>query len=357
MEANRPGRRWSGRAIGFGVVLAVLAGWAGYAVATDRDPAEVVADFLTAVAERDVEGALALVSPSGYGVPFGDAAAFLDPEAIAEGWWVVSVREVGREYDDSARVEAVLAGPGGTADGEFEVTERDGEWLLTDPFARVRFPASPLGYVQVNDAVLDRPGGERPNEVYSLFPGVYRFYGARPGVVDTPGTPAVAAFPQLSGRDERLVVPAPLTAGEDVVRKAQREVESRTVECAGFATADPHEHCPFVTDGEIDTPDGRRLTELRGLKWTVKRQPRIALADERAEDLVPGFAVETVEPGAVTLSGTGTDTNDDTTPFTVTCEIDLTGHRVQVSPTGAVTLTVSPAARAATDRNTCRRNT
>lgn len=358
MEPARPDRRFSVVSIGFGVVIAVLVGWIVVAAATEPDPESVVEDFLTAVADKDVDGALELVSRYGYGVPYGDGATFLTAEAIAGDWWVASVREVEREYGSSARVEAVLAGPGGTAKGEFEVDKYDEEWLLTDPFVGVRFPASPLGYVQVNGKVLERSNGGSDQQAYSLFPGVYRFYDAVPDVVDTPGTELVAAFPlpESASNEDKLVVPAALTAGDDVVQRARREMTRRIDECAGFATAVPYGGCPFATDGEIDTPGGKRVTDLHGLKWTVARQPVVTLTDDRTDELTPGFAVTVTEPGAVTLTGTGTDTDDRLTKFTVTCDIDLTGYRAQVSADGEVTLTQSPRARAESDVNTCRRN-
>lgn len=364
MEPSRPGalpvsepRRFPVGAVVGGLVLAVIATWITVAVATHRDPEEVVEDYLTAVAEKDVEGALELVTRFGYGVPYGDEAVFLTPEAISDDWWVVSTEEIDREYR-TARVSAVIAGPGGTAEGEFTVHEEDDEWMMVDPFVQVQFPSSPLSYIQVNDKIVaqssDRPYYQRP---YTLFPGPYRFYQSVQDVVGVRKTEVVAAFPppeHVSGRDESVIVPPALTAGKDTVAKARKAMARRIDECVGFATQVPAGDCPFGTDGAIDTTDGRRVTELHGLKWTVQSHPVIELADRRTEDASGGFTVTATEPGTVALTGSGRDTKGNAVTFTVTCDIDLTGVTAKVDADGAVTLSQAP--RLENNFNTCRRN-
>ncbi len=356
VESSR--RRIPVGAIVLGLVVAVVAVWITVAVATDRDPEETVEAYLEAIAEKDVEGALALVSRYGYGVPYGDEATFLTADAIRDDWWVVSVTEIDREFHTEASVEAVIAGPDGTAKGEFTVQETDDEWLLEDPFVEVRFPASPLSYVRVNDKVVPRSADDE-TQTYALFPGTYRFYESVPEVVDAAETDVVAAFPSAdsSSYASREIVPPRLTAAGDVVAKARDAIERRVDDCATFATGSPVD-CPFATDGEIDTPSGVRVTHLHGLTWKVKTYPRIALTDDRADKFSHGFALRTEEPGTVTLSGSGVDTEDKRTSFTVTCEIDVTGYLATVSADGEVALHGSPArAQAVADTfDTCRRN-
>lgn len=355
VESSR--RRIPVEAIVFGVVAAVVAVWITVAVAVDRDPAETVEAYLEAVADKDVEGALALVSRYGYGVPYGDKATFLTADAIRDDWWVVSVREIDREYRTEARVEAVIAGPGGTAKGVFTAQETDDEWLLEDPFLEVRFPASPLSYIRVNDKILPR-SAEDDIRHYALFPGTYRFYEPVRGVVDTAGTDVVAVFPSADGSpSEPEVVPRDLTASADVVAKAQDAIEERIDDCATFTTAAPA-FCPFGTDGEIDTPAGVRVTRPHGLTWKVTAYPKITLTTAPPGTFGQGFAVRTEEPGTVTLSGSGVDTEDAPTSFTVTCDIDLTGYLTTVTADGEVALHGSPARQqgAADPFNTCRRN-
>jgi hypothetical protein len=338
----------------FGVIVAVIAVWIAVAAAVDRDPEDTVEAYLSAIAENDVAGALELV----YDAPYGDTAAFLTPEAIGDDWWVVSVTEIEREYRTSARVKAVIAGPGGTAEGVFEVNEYDDEWTLYDPFVTVRFPASPLSYVRVNDEVVPKPRDSNGFESYDLFPGIYRFYGSVPEVVESPGTEAVAVFPS-EDNDEIEVVPPALTPDEDTVARLREAVRERIDECATFATPVPYGDCPFATDGEIDTPDGRRVSDLHGLTWKVADYPVVTMTDDRSQEYHPAFALSVTEPGSVTLSGSGEDTDGNPATFTVSCEIDLTGFRATVDADGEVALTLSADTRnpGVGEFNTCRRNT
>lgn len=363
MESSRSGappvrkpRRSLVTPIVFGVIVAVVAVWITVAVATSRDPEETVEAYLSAVAEKDVAGALELVSRSGYGVPYGDRATFLTAEAISDDWRVVSVTEVGREYRTTARVKAVIAGPGGTAEGEFVVNEYDDEWTLEDPFVTVRFPLSPLSYVRVNDKIVPTPRDSSGYEFYELFPGIYRFYGSVPEVMESPRTNAVAAFPR-EDPDEIVIVPSALVPGRKALDRLQEVVKERIDECATFATPAPYGGCPFATDGAIDTPDGRRVTDLHGLTWTVASYPEVALSDDRAERS-RGFALKATEPGSVTLTGSGEDNDGNPATFTVSCDMDLTGMRATVDAQGGVTLIGSPnPAVPATDFDTCRRTT
>jgi len=331
-------------AIVVGVVVAVIAVWVTVTTVNDRSPEDVVEEFLTNIAEKDVDGALALVTRYGYGVPYGDGAAFLTPEAIDGNWWVASVTEVGGgKYSSEITVKAVIAGPGGSAEGTFTVQEDNEEWLLSDPFVKVRFPPSPLSFVRVNGQIVPRETEVGGTEEYTLFPGLYRFYQPVEGVVDTKGAGPVLAFPEPgSGYDERpTVVPAALTPGTRTVEKLRQELRDRIDSCVGFATPAPAADCPFATDGEIDTPDGRRVSDIRGLTWTVGTYPEVTMADDRTDEYHPGFALRTTKPGTVTLTGSGTDTEDQPATFTVTCAVDLTGFTATVDADGGVAIAVT----------------
>jgi hypothetical protein len=339
-----------------GLVVVALVAWGVVAAVTHRDPEDVVEDFLTAIAEKDVDGALELVSRYGYGVPYGEDAAFLTPAAISGDWRVVSVRETKREYSSSAVVEAKIAGPGGTATGLFSVDEVDDDWMVSDPFVEVRFPSSPVSFIRVNDQLVKSTDARYGSQSYKLLPGLYRFYGSVPGVVSSGRTKPVAALPPF-GNSYREIVPPTLTAGDRVVERAQQLVDRQIDDCAGFAVAAPPSPCPFATDGEIDTADGKRVTELHSLTWTVEGHPTIELTDDRAGDSAEGFAVRAVDPATVTLAGAGVDTEDQPASFTVTCDLDLSGMRIVVGADGQVELGGQGLVPTETGNvNTCRRN-
>lgn len=320
-----------------GLVVAVVATWVIVAVATSRDPEDTVEDYLTAIADEDVAGALELVLLAGY----GDTTTFLTPEAISDDWRVESVTETYRA-DHTADVKAVITGPGGSASGVFTVREFDDEWLLENPFVSVEFPASPVSYLQVNDQLVPRPKTEPGS--YLLFPGLYRFYQTIPDVVTAPKAEAVAALPQRNN-SAKVVSPQELTPGKKPSAEVARQLKAFIDDCAGFTTAAPYD-CPFAADWEIHTPDGKRVADLYGLAWTVEKYPVV--------ELTSGFTLRVTEPGTVRLTGSGTDTDDNQVTFTVTCAIDLTDPKATVDADGALRLSVP--APPGVPADTCRGN-
>jgi hypothetical protein len=353
-----PERRFPVGIAVFAAIVALIFAWVSIDSAADRSPEEAVEDYLTAIANKDVDAALELAGEYSS-VPYGKEAAFLTASAIADDWWVVSVEETGQgDYSSERRVKATIGGENGTASAEFVVTEFDDGWHLDDPFVQVTFPKSPLSYVQANDQIVPVETTSAI-ETYQLFPGPYRFFQSVPGVVDTPKTELVAAYPgDDTGYEERNIVPGALTATGDTVRNIQRVINDRIDECATFATEVPYGDCPFATDGEIDTKDGKRVTDPWGLSWKVASYPEITVSDDRSVESAPGFAVDAAKPGTVTLSGTGLDTDDKPTRFTVTCDIDLDGYLATIDADGNAELTKDPQHQYtyAGDYNTCRRN-
>lgn len=353
----RPAVGW----IVFGAIVALIVAWVAIDTATDRSPEEVVEDYLTAIANKDVDTALELAGDRGASVPYGRQAAFLTASAIADDWWVVSVEETGQgEYSSERRVKATIAGENGTASAEFDVGEFDGDWHLTDPFVQVTFPQSPLSFVQANDQIVPLESGIVASNSYQLFPGPYRFFQSVPGVVDTPKPELVAAVPDVddAGYDERNVVPGALTPTAATVRNVQQAINDRIDECATFATEAPFGTCPFATDGEIDTTNGKRVTEPWGLSWKVVNYPEISVKDDRTDEYAPRFAVSMTKPGTVTLSGTGLDTDDKPTRFSITCDLDLGFYLVTIDADGKAELGANPNHELTYPGafNTCRRN-
>jgi hypothetical protein len=353
-------RRYPVGIIVFASVVALIVGWVAIDSASSASPEEAVEDYLTAIANKDVDTALELAGESSI-VPYGQDAAFLTAKAIADDWWVESVEEAGPgEYSSERRVKATIAGESGTSSAEFDVTESDGDWHIDSPFAGVTFPNSPLSYVQVNDQIVPLEPGLNPNTSFQLFPGPYRFFQSVSGVVDTPKTELVAAYPEADGvgYDERNVVPGTLTPTAGTVHNIQQAVKERIDECATFATEVPFGNCPFATDGEIDTTNGKRVDDPWELSWKVESYPEIEVADDRTDEAFPGFAVSATKPGTVTLTGTGLDTDDKPTKFSVVCDIDLTVYRATIDADGKAELQNNPRHQQtySGDYNTCRRN-
>jgi hypothetical protein len=345
--------------IAFATIVAVIIAWVAIDTSANRSPVEAVEDYLTAIAEKDVDAALELAGEY-TSVPYGKDAAFLTAAAIADGWWVVSVEEAGEgEYSTERRVKATIAGENGTASAEFDVSEIGEDWRIKDPFVQVTFPRSPLSYAQANDQIVPLESDLAPGSTFQLFPGPYRFFQSVPGIVDTPKAELVAAYPDPdAGYDERNIVPGALTPSGDAVRNAQQMVNDRIDECATFATEVPYGDCPFATDGEIDTTNGKRVSKPWGLSWKVVSYPEITVTDDRSDEFAPGFAVRMAKPGTVTLSGTGLDTEDKPTRFTVTCDIDLSGYLVTLDADGKAELARNARQQQSYvgDYNTCRRN-
>lgn len=329
------------------IIAAPTTVWVASGPPDRDDPVAVVREYLAAIEARRVDAALALVSPTGHGVPLGEQATFLDPRAIADGWGLMSAREVSRdEYGHEATVRIELGGPDGSAEGTLVVSRHTGPWRLESPFVAVSFPASPLSFVQINDVAV--PIDRRPDAVgqpleFLLFPGMYTFYPDLPPEVSGAMAGPVLAVPRARhGRGSNQPDPHPIYVSElaatDLGTAAVREQVATFVDtCAEFATPAPH-RCPFATDGYIDTPDGVRVTELADLQWSVRRYPLVSVAEHRDEDLPAGFLVVTETPGMVTLTGSGVDHEGNPGNFTVECGVELTDVTVTVGADGTVAL-------------------
>jgi hypothetical protein len=349
-------------------VVAVSTVWAGVAIATREGPADVVEDYFAAIISKDVDAALALVDRFGTGVSHGDDAVFLDPRAIADGWRLESAVE--RHRDDEAgeaTVRVTLASRYGVATGDVLVANHDGPWRLYRPLVAIEVPPSPLAFFAVNGMTVPLVNGWQAKRFY-LFPGLYEFYPQLPAGLTGAGMEPVMAFPTVDSHDQlrsnlryQQVAPGRLSASGPVLAAAEQQVADLLDECAEFSTLEPYE-CPFLTDGEIDTPDGQRLSDLTDLDWTITEYPAVSLVDDRAGPAQAGFRVVIDGAGSVELAGTGTSTEGETMTFTVQCAIEpgLINLRARLTETGDLQLravgeqfTALSHSRA---RNTCHRN-
>jgi hypothetical protein len=353
-------------------VVTVSTVWAGVAIATREDPVDVVQDYFAAIISKDVDTALALVDRFGLGtgVPFGDDAVFLDPRAIADGWRIESAVEKHRDDEaGEAGVRVRLASRYGVASGDLLLTSKgdDDPWRLYSPLVAIEVPPSPLAFFTVNDVTVPLADGWKARRFF-LFPGLYQFYPGLPPGLTGSGMEPVLAFPTTTSHDQSLsglryqqVAPGRLSAGGPVLAAAQRRVAELLDDCAEFSTPNPA-GCPFLTDGEIDTPDGLRVRNPTDLDWTVTEYPDVSLVDDRAGPAQAGFRVVVAGTGSVELTGTGTSTDGRTVTFTVRCAIEpgLINLRARLTETGDVQLrTVAEQFTTllhSSARNTCYRN-
>jgi hypothetical protein len=332
VEVNPAVRKWV--LIGLVAAVALPLGWTVVRSFAQPGPVAVVEEFFAAIVSKDIDAAVALARDH------PPEASLLKPEAIADGWSLVSADEVNRGPDaDEATVRVRLAGPDGYADGEF-LLERwfEGEWRLREPFVVVEVHPDPLLFLQVNDATVTAEHAGQPLRRY-LLPGLYEFYSALPGGLVGQRMEPVMAFPAYApGYETPLpepyqVMPGRLTATGSIVAAVEEEIETLIDDCVVSIVAEPT-GCPFASDGLIDTPDGRRIEDISSLEWRVDRYPEISLVDDRSEPWFVGFRVVPDTEGIVTLSGRGANTDGETERFTVECGIDVSRFVVLVDALG-----------------------
>ncbi|ADD44572.1 hypothetical protein [Stackebrandtia nassauensis] len=342
----------------FAGIAAGLVGLGTFQVVSSEanSPEGVVTGFFEALTAGDVDTALTYVEPSA--VPIGEEARFLTPAAINRDWKVTAIGDAeANEYQTEFEVEVTIGGPRGTASGSFTVAgDKEDGWLLQDPFAPVIFPRSPLRYPQVN-GYIPKPQASREiskGTGYRLFPGMYTFYEDIPETLSVKGVKTLAAFPTGERADytEGTFHPGRVTAKSKTLASANNRIKTLVDSCAEQSVAEPS-GCPFGVGDFVNTSDGKHVEELRSLSWKVEEYPKAGLVDARFDadgDTYEntGFRVLTKTAGAVTLKGTGIDTDDKTTKFSVRCRIDLDSLAATVDPKGVVTL--SPLANTETDR-------
>lgn len=292
-----------------------------------RTAVEVVTAFMEAVRDKDLDRAYGFVGAS---VPAGPGAAFLHPDAIGD-WELLAVEQVDGD-DRTASVRVVVGTGAGTAEGRFTVVERDGRRVLEDPFQTVTVAASSYLFVQVNDRVVPVPPrttwndwqAEQALRRIELLPGVYRFYGGEPVAL-------------LGDQDDAAAIGVPLP---DLAADAlQRAVNEHLDACVEYRRAAPP-GCPFATDGSVDTVDRARLTQVRGLEWTIEEYPVATAATGSGWWDEPVLVVAFTDPGRLTLRGEGTAAGDAWETFTADCRFG--GEQLRVLADADGSLQVAP---------------
>ncbi|GAA4907070.1 hypothetical protein LX16_3270 [Stackebrandtia albiflava] len=331
--ADPPWFTVSGLSLFAGVVAVIVLGGVIWSI-VDQEPEEVVAAFFDAIHDGDVDEALSHVSGYGFGVPVGEQATFLHPDAIDDDWEVLEIGEMRGDFD---KVVPVTIGDSENREtGLIGVVEHDGVWYLKDPFVEVEFVTPELTYLHVNDRVVELAELYAHDveaiglDTYLLFPGRYDFLGDLP----VAGDPAPhLLMPEPEPESPQVTVSlGPVTPGPEAEASLNASLAVLVERCAtveyGYVPG-----CPMalVTDA---LPDDVYVDAYRDVRWEVARMPTVTFG-ESAKD--SGFAVEVTDPGEITVTaaGVGFSTEYD---VTAACGIDPSVLRAQLNADGSVLL-------------------
>lgn len=325
-----------------GAVLAALVALFGIIAWVDdaTGPEAVVEEFFDAIVDKDVDRALSLVTREGYGVPYGEQATFMHPDAIADGWELLKAELDTPEGEYGAqRVDVTVGNDKKQAEGTIEVSESSDDWKLVDPFVTVAVPMNPLTYIQVNDRTVatdelfgyDAGGGFQFE--YQLLPGLYTFFGDVKGTSTKP-EPAELMLPSdydYAGTTE--VTPAALELTDTAQEDVQEGVNKLVDDCATFKVRQPAQ-CPFGIDSYFYTDD-EHYSKIHDVTWKVKEYPRVRVTGAKSDNQVwPGLKVTVNDPGVIKLTAAAVDTDRDDAKLTAECEVSGELLRVLLGPDG-----------------------
>lgn len=339
LRTARPSRSGLGfAAVGLAVVLAtpVLI----LERSTAPPPEQVVADYLDAVRDGDVDRALDLSAWR----PRGESATFLTAEALDDDWSFAAVTETGRT-EQRATVTARLTASGADdhVTARFDLLPTATGWSLRDPFTSLRFGTRSLGFAEANGVTVES-GAAANSATYLFFPGRYEFYTDTAGQLDIEPVETILAPHALDSRQsrpERISGAGVLDLGEPVPSKpglaqATEAVDDYIDTCADSNDLEPYA-CPFGTVADLEGSLGYEFMEFEDISWTVTKHPKIEV-----DPIENGFAAVATKPGEVVFAATGVEEvyNNDTGDFepvaeheiAVTCDIDLTSTMLVLNP-------------------------
>ncbi|ADD43047.1 hypothetical protein [Stackebrandtia nassauensis] len=323
-----------------GTVLAVLVALFGVIAWVDdsTSPEAVVEDFFDAIVDKDVEGALSLVAWDGYGVPFGEQAIFMHPDAIADGWELLEAKLSATEdsYGEE-RVDVTIGNDKKRVDGTITLSDASGEWKIVDPFVSVTMPMGSLTYIQVNDktVVADElfgydAGRGSPTE-YKLLPGLYTFFGDLNGTSTEP-EPGELMLPEDDA--QAMAVSPPVLELTDTAQDDVQEGVNKLVDdCATFKVRQPA-LCPFGVDSYYRTDD-EEYHDIHDVTWKVKEYPRVRVTGSLLNNHYwPGLEVVVNDPGVIKLTAAASNFDDGDVKLTAECEVSGEYLRVVLGPDG-----------------------
>lgn len=312
---------------------------------TEDDPETVVTKFFDAVVDKDVDRALSVVSPEGHGVPAGDQAVFLDADAISDDWKLLVVKQrPAAESGGSVLVDVVVGNAKSTKAGVIKVDDSHGQWLVVDPFIKVRFEAVSLSYLRVNDKTVVKQElyahdtTKQAVRDYRLFPGMNRFFGNLKGTTGTTD-PGELLLPAENDGDKALQVSPPKLKFTDSARKSVQDgVEAIVDDCVRFAVPQPS-RCPFGVDTPHTDEFGIRYGDFDEVEWKLEQYPKVHLkAPGGDSDGADGMPIRVDDPGTITLTAAAVTQNAESDPVTLTADCRFTAEplRAVLDPDGTV---------------------
>ncbi|SDE05173.1 hypothetical protein [Glycomyces harbinensis] len=337
MNANRSNallawarpRRWS--ILGEAVLAAAVALIAIPAAALgNREPApvEIVTDYLEALQDGDVERAETFVSES-YLVEAD--RSWLTAEAMSADWQIASVE---LKSASETTVHAVITRGGDRVEGAFHLEGTDDDLLIVNPYMYLTNVSPMFASVEiggVSGAVEAVDGIPIP---VALYPGSYELFESDPALAGAESL-SLLALPgsdngaySLDAIDFPAVMADPLTGDAAMETRLNEALAAWLDTCAESPDITPA-GCPFGAVGfGTAAYDGRNEFETVGeLDWAVAAHPKVRITRD--------LRLEAVEPGWMTLSGTGTalfDGNDE--PLDGRCGVDIANIALVIAEDG-----------------------
>lgn len=332
------------RLLAFAAVVCLVIAATTYFVTSDDDPVGVVEDFFAAIVDKDVEAALSYVGRIGYGIPYGERAAFLHPDAIADGWRLLDAEHFQEDYDDY--VDITIGDDANQVSGRLEVTDYNGEWNIVDPFVEVEVSATALTYLAVNDRRVvttelyeHNAMGVFQNTI-KLLPGRYTFFGDIPGTASTP-PPALDLLPAPETSEPRVISPPNVVLTPEIAAAVQASGDALIDDCATFTTPNPV-GCPFGIGDFLTKGEWNLVENVRDVTWEVVTRPVLTVDGALGGDPPTGLAVKVAGPGLIRLTATG-DIDVEEVRFRADCTVDGEFLRVALRPDGTPELYPAPA--------------
>ncbi|ADD43046.1 hypothetical protein [Stackebrandtia nassauensis] len=284
-------------------------------------PEGVVDDYLSELRSGDAEAALEYAS-SVDELTKASSELLVD-KAMATDWEVTQLVRRHEEQDETATVDVTITAADKTSrQGRFHLDEKgpDG-WRILNPLIKVDMSELPMEFVEFNGTIVEDSG------LMWMFPGAYRAFRDSASLFEL-SEPTYVAVPSADVPEEGDLLPPEtylpvLKSGKDLDTEVNRQLADWIDECVKSKHIDP-EGCPFsgamYTDRGIVSIDDD-LYQTEEVTWKVKDHPTVRLILKSE-----GFGIRTVEPGKLTISGTGTDISSSGEPvgkFKGDCGVNL----------------------------------